>query len=508
MVVFSPNPDAMSDSCSVTPTCRPTARRSALISAVVALAAAVSCAASISGGAAAAPPRPNIVFFLADDLGYGDLGCQGHPRILTPQLDRLAGEGTRFTQFYVSPSCSPTRASIITGQHPSRWRIYAPVSSLAANEARKMPHWLDVTAPSLPRALQQAGYRTAHFGKWHLGGGSGSWRDGRLHINHPAAPPVSAYGFEVVRSDFGNGPTWRAARPVEESHELYHYDEPEWQTWSSRAISDAAIGFIEEHRRRFADRPFLLHVFYKDPHVPMRPTAEMAAPYADVPEPARTHFAMVSEMDAQIGRVLAKLDELGLRENTLVLFASDNGAAINRGGSNGPLRGWKWYLNEGGIRVPLIIRWPGRVPAGRVDSASLLHVCDLMPTFLRMAAGVMPETDLGDGQDATEALLGRDFQRIRPMMWHHPMRYRSLQALAIRDGRWKLLMDPDGSNLELYDLAQDEGERHNLADAHPQQVAGLRDRLESWYDSLPRPLPPLNTQPVPPERNESWRNNP
>lgn len=205
--------------------------------------------------AAERPPRPNIVFFYTDDLGWGDLGCYGHPRTKTPNLDLLAKDGTRFTQFYVSHCvCSPTRASIITGQYPSHWRIYGHLSALEANTARGMPHWLDPKAPSMPRAMQQAGYRTAHFGKWHLGGGSGSLKDGKLFVNHPDAPPVASYGFDVVRATFGNGPTWKQAKPVDRPHEIYPYSEPEWQTWSSRAIADSTIGFLDEHQRQHKDK--------------------------------------------------------------------------------------------------------------------------------------------------------------------------------------------------------------------------------------------------------------
>ena len=264
--------------------------------------------------ALAAEQPPNIVFLLADDLGYGDLACYGHPYARTPNLDRLAQDGTRFTQFYVCTLCSPTRAAAITGQFPSRWRIFAHLSSLASNTGRGMPHWLDPQAPSMPRALQKAGYRTAHFGKWHLGGGSGSFRDGELFINHPDAPPVASYGFDVVRATFGNGPTWKKAEPVDKPHEIYPYAESEWQTWSSRAISDATIEFLQDHAQRHPNQPFLAHVWFKDVHTPLKPTDAMRAPYADVPEPSQTHYAMLSFLDEQIGRILNALDKLGLRE--------------------------------------------------------------------------------------------------------------------------------------------------------------------------------------------------
>lgn len=435
-----------------------------------------------------APPQPNILFLYADDLGYGDLHCYGHPRAVTPRLDRLAAEGTRYTQFYVSHCvCSPTRASAITGQFPSRHRIFAHLAQLEANTTRNMPHWLDVAAPSYPRALQKAGYRTAHFGKWHLGGGSGAYRDGKLYINHPDAPPVSAYGFDVVRATFGNSPTWRAAEPVDAPHEIYPYKDEPWFTWSSRAISDSTIEFLADHAQRPEPQPFLAHVWFKDVHTPMTPTPEMRAGFEDLPEPMQTHLAMLRFLDSQIGRILDRLDELGLAENTLVLFSSDNGAADKRGGSNGTLRGWKWNLYEGGIRVPLIVRWPGHVPVGRVDETSVLNICDFAPTFCRLAGASMEAGDGsgGDGVDMTDALLGKPFFRSRPMYWHHPTASGRSPQLAIRDGDWKLLINPDGSEAALYDLASDVGEQTNLAASQSEVVNRLRSRVFAWYETLP-----------------------
>lgn len=432
--------------------------------------------------------RPNIIFILADDLGFGDLGCYGHPWIKTPCLDRLATEGTRFTQFYVSHCiCSPTRASAITGQSPSRWGIYAHLASLSANRSRRMPNWLDIGAPSMPRALQEAGYETAHFGKWHLGGGSGSVKNGKVHINDPAAPPVLAYGFDVARTTFGNSPTWLHAVPVDKPHGVYPYNDKEWLTWSSREIIDAAIEFLEGHRRRSTERPFMLNVWLKDPHTPMLPTAEMRVPYTDILEPAQTHYAMVSFADRQIGRMLDKLDSLGLRDNTLILFSSDNGAAENRGGSNGSLRAWKWYLYEGGIREPFIARWPSHIPAGRVDTTSVLSICDLTPTFCCLTGASMPRNYQSDGADMTDALLGKPYRRTKPMMWHHPTANNRCPTLAIRDGDWKLLMDPNGRRLQLYDLSTDIGEKSNIAEENPKQVKRLKALLLDWYRSLPAP---------------------
>ena len=451
----------------------------------------------------AAPARPNIVFILADDLGYGDLQCYGHPRLRTPHLDRLAAQGTRFTQFYVSHSvCSPSRASLLTGQYPSRWNIYAHFAWLRSNAQRGMPDWLDAAAPSLPRVLQQAGYRTALFGKWHLGGGSGRNFGGRA-INSAGAPAVGEYGFDQVRVIAGNGPTWRGVERRAEAHDLYPYADAPFLTASSELIVDAALEFIAGHR----DRPFMVNLWLHDPHVPLKPTAAMRAPYADVADSAeQAYYAVVSNLDAQVGRLLARLDEWGLAENTLVIFTSDNGAAAREGslatgniapgvvletdtaGRNGPLRGWKWHLYEGGIRVPLIVRWPGRMPAGRVDTTSVMHATDFFPTLLHLAGASAPLGYRPDGIDIAPALAGKPFRRSGAIYWQNPAANRRGPSLAIRDGDWKLLMEQDGTEVQLYDLARDASESANLATANPARVADLRGRLLAWFRSLPPPL--------------------
>jgi len=440
-----------------------------------------------------AAERPNIVFFYADDLGYGDLACYGSPVAQTPVLDQLAAEGTRFTQFYVSHCvCSPTRASAITGQFPSRHRIFGHLAYLSYNQSRKMPDWLDVEAPSFPRALQKAGYRTAMIGKWHLGGGSGrrfkrkdlansdadySQRSGKITINHPDAPSVDRYGFDHVRTTFGNSPTWKRAEPWPEPHETYPYLSKEWSTWSSRAIADETIQFLKKHLGSKGKQPFYVNVWFKDVHTVLLPTEEMRKPFRDLEEKPQVHYAMVRYMDSQIGRVIDTLDELKLSENTLVLFSSDNGAK-DYGGSNDPLRDWKHSLYEGGIRVPLIVRWPGQVPADRVDKDSVLNIVDLVPTLANLTSAKMPEGYESDGEDIAAAFRGQPFKRKKPQFWHYPAKS---PALAVRIGNWKLLTDPDKKNEQLYDLTADIGETNNLAAQNPEMVADLRRQLSDWY---------------------------
>lgn len=413
-------------------------------------------------------------------------------------MDALAREGIRFAQFYVSHCvCSPTRASGITGQFPGRHRIYGHLAFFQSNQKRKMPNWLDVGAPSIPRAIQKAGYRTAMIGKWHLGGGSGRTfqiedlqepdpnrkpKPRRVVINHPDAPPVADYGFDHVRTTFGNSPTWKRAEPWPEPHDIYPCASREWSTWSSRAIADETIGFLKGHVKSHGDRPFYANVWFKDVHVILRPTEEMREPFRHLSERQRIHYAMVRYMDAQIGRVLDALDELGLRENTLVLFSSDNGAGKGRGGSNGPLRGWKHSLYEGGIRVPFLVRWPGQTPAGLVDERSVLNICDFVPTFARLTGARMPKGYESDGEDIVGALRGDSFGRSKPQFWHYPT---TSPSLAVRVGDWKLLSNPDGRLAELYNLAEDVGETTNLADVHADKVESMKELLLNWYGELP-----------------------
>lgn len=432
--------------------------------------------------------RPNIVFLYADDLGYGDLACYGSSMAKSPHLDRLASDGSRFTQFYVSHCvCSPTRCSAITGQFPGRHRIFGHIAYFEANRARGMPDWLDVEAPSLPRALQHAGYRTAMIGKWHLGGGSGSmWNSDHVVINHPDAPAVSRYGFDHVRTTFGNSPTWKHAHPWPETHDIYPYADEEWATFSSRAVADETIGFIEEHvQSSRSQEPFYVNVWFKDAHVPLRPTDAMRRPFRHLEEKAQVHYAMVAYMDEQIGRVLDALDQLEIRDNTLVLFSSDNGAGEGRGGSCGPLRGWKHYLYEGGIRVPLIVRWPGRVPANQVDERSVINIVDLIPTLAGLCTAELPADYESDGENVIDALCGQPWERTRSQYWHYGQAAKGTPTLAIRKKQWKLLTDPGTERLELYDLESDLAEAMNLADARPDVAASLRTELLTWYESLP-----------------------
>lgn len=420
--------------------------------------------------------RPNVIFILADDWGWGDLGCYGHDRIKTPNLDRLARQGTLFTQFYVcSGVCSPSRTAFMTGHFPARHRIHGHLADPKRNEARGMPNFLDPNVAMLPRLMQKAGYKTAHFGKWHLGSGED-------------APEPSAYGFDVSKIVTGPNPGWNQG-------------EEYFRAKSTELIVDETIGFIEANR----DKPFFVQAWLLLTHATLHPTEEDMKPYAgygprNVPYKgaSQIYYASATSADKQIGRLMTKLAELKLTENTIIIFSSDNGpediyitnASHSGVGSAGPFRGRKRSLYEGGVRVPFILRWPAATPAGRVDNDTVLNATDFLPTFCKLAGVGVPEGASPDGEDVSSAFQGKSFKRSRSIFWEWRFRifghtlHRS-PRLSIRDGNWKLLMNPDGSRVELYDIPNDPSELNDLADRTPDVVKRLSERVLAWQKELP-----------------------
>jgi len=445
--------------------------------------------ATFGGAAALALPRnaraeqagkrPNILFILCDDLGWGDLGCYGHWRIRTPNLDRLARQGTLFTQFYVNSAvCSPSRTAFMTGRYPARHRIHGHLAQPELNAERGMPNWLDPKAVTVTHLLQQAGYATAHFGKWHLGGGEG-------------APEPGAYGIDVHRTLNSVGPGYGEDQK-----------DPYFRAKSTGLFVHDALEFIEANR----DQPWYVNLWTLVPHATLHPTDADMEPYRRLAPGARlpykgalqVYYGTVTALDRDLGRLLKRLDELGQAENTLVVFSSDNGPedihirnATHSGvGSPGPFRGRKRSLYEGGVRMPLIVRWPKHVPAGRVETDAVLTAVDFLPTVCRLAGVPVPDGHRLDGEDAGDILLGTSRPRTKPIFWewrfpvagytihHSPM-------LAVRDGPWKLLMNPDRSRVELYDIPNDPSEVNNLAAVHGEVVERLSAKLLAWQKTLP-----------------------
>lgn len=441
---------------------------------------------------AAEPRRPNIVVVLIDDLGWGDFSCFGNRDAQTPQIDRLAAEGQRFTQFYVnSPICSPSRCALVTGQYPQRWRITSYLNNRADNARRGVANWLDPAAPSLARMLHDAGYATGHFGKWHLGG----------QRDVDDAPPISAYGFERSLTNFeGLGakllpltqkPGQREPGKIWEDAE--RLGKP--VTWMPRSqitggFVDAAIAFADEAVKD--GRPFYVNVWPDDVHTPLWPPVENWS------ETKRGRYhAVLEAMDLQLGKLFAHLrSSPKLRDNTLVLLCSDNGPEPGAG-SAGPFRGAKTRLYEGGIRSPLIVWAPGRIAAemcGTTNDVSVFAAFDLAPSLLAIAGTKAPAGIVFDGEDVSATLLGQSTaSRAAPICWRRPPdRKTSPPALpepqpdlAVRDGDWKLLCEYDGGRPELYNLRTDSAEKTNVAGEHADTVARLTKLVVDWHRTLP-----------------------
>jgi N-acetylgalactosamine-6-sulfatase len=430
--------------------------------------------------------RPNFVFAFADDWGWGDLGCYGHPHVQTPHLDALASQGVLFSQFYVcSGVCSPSRAAVMTGQFPARFGIHGHFADHDRNARRGMPNWLDPEAITYARLLQDTGYVVGHYGKWHLGHGEG-------------APEPFAYGIDECRVNVGNGPQLGFPAAYRSPSDAGS------RTKSSQVIVDEAIGFVERHR----DEPFLVNVWLNDTHATLDPDEKQLEPYLSFMPVGLAgkhaganaiYYAVVTEADRQIGRLLDRLDALGLGENTVVIFSADNGpedisirnASHSGVGSPGPFRGRKRSLYEGGVRVPFILRWPaGGAPGGAVDNDTPLCSVDLLPTFCALAGVELPEGMPLDGEDMAEAFHGHPRQRTTPLMWEWRFRVaghciNKSPMLAIRRGQWKLLINPDHDRVELYDVPADPMELDNQAEDHPDVVEALSKEVLTWQATLP-----------------------
>ncbi|MBX3745047.1 MAG: sulfatase [Verrucomicrobiae bacterium] len=438
---------------------------------------------------------PNIVLILADDLGWADTAFSGSRYYETPHLDAFAASGMRFTSFYTSPNCAPTRASLLSGQYASRTGVYT-VGSLERGEdaARRMippPNQTHLPSglPTLASTLRNAGYLTGLIGKWHLGEGS---------EHHP-----TRFGF--VETVVTTGP-----------HKAFDTDphDPRAEgAYLTDYLTDRAIEFVERHQ----DRPFFLYLAHLAVHSPYQAKPEWIERFARRP-PAGTHrdavyAAMIASLDEAVGRLLARLDQLELSRRTVVIFASDNGgvggyattdAAGRRIGptDNAPLRGGKGMLYEGGIRVPFLIRWPNVTQPGSRSAQPAIHV-DLLPTLAEIARTRPPTGHPIDGVSLVPILrdpnarLGRD-----AIYWHFPgylegpgrSGWRITPSGAIRAGNFKLIESFEDQRLELYNLAEDIGERNNLVRSLPDKTAELRAKLAAWRQDLnaamPQPNPP------------------
>ncbi len=424
--------------------------------------------------------KPNIVFIFADDWGWGDLSCHGHPFLKTPNLDRLAREGTDFQQFNVlNPVCSPSRTAVMTGHYPARYSVHQHFAEPAQNHQRGMPDWLDPNAPTLPRFLKEAGYRTAHFGKWHL--------TSRLT---EGAPKPEAYGYDEF-AVFNGG--------------------AQWETADLHATAANTAAFIKASK----GKPFFINAWIHESHTPHVPTLESMEKWKHLDPQKQVYAAVITDGDNAVGTILDALKAEGLEDNTIVMFSSDNGPehtaakdaplksdpdAQVKGydtyysiGQTGGMRGRKRSLFEGGVRVPFIVRWPGHTPAGAKNDTTAFTAVDLLPTLCAAAGVTLPADYQGDGENLFAALDGNATTRKRPIFWEwlgNKTEPDWWPRLAVRDGDWKLVMTDDAQRVELHHLTDDRAEATDVAKDHPEIVARLTKLALDWKATLPTGVDP------------------
>lgn len=432
-----------------------------------------------------AQEKPNIVFILADDLGWRDLSCMGSQYYETPNIDRLAAEGLLFTDAYAAaPVCTPTRAAFVTGKAPARLGITAVFDRDRGEMPLLPPDWphtLPHHENTVSERLKESGYLTALMGKWHLGPMAESW------------PKAHGFDINVAGCNLGRVPTFFS--PYKNPRIS---DGPEGEYLTERLGREAA-NFIRQN----ADTTFFLYLPFYSPHAPLEaPEATIDQFRNKTPDGGQripTYAAMIAEMDMAVGQVIAALDETGVADNTLLVFTSDNGGVKTIWDveitDNAPLRAEKFLLYEGGIRVPLIVRWPDVTPQGE-KTRQLASTIDFLPTFMAAAGSPTFEPDI-DGIDLNPVFrLGNKALVERPLAWHYP-HYMPRQAMkpgsALRVGNYKLVHWLEDHRIELFDLANDIGETSNLAAKMPDKAKELYQKLETWRNQvgamMPRPNP-------------------
>ena len=397
--------------------------------------------------------RPNILFILCDDLGINDLHCYGRQDHNTPNLDALAAQGMRFTSAYASQAiCSASRAGLLTGLNPARLHLTTFLPGRPNTRSQRLLHpeimmHVPLSIKTFPRYFKEAGYVTGFIGKWHIGRTPGPREHGFDFVYHPGD------GKDTIPSETEGG-------------------KAEYE------LTQETMKFIEANK----ERSFVAYLGHYTPHIPYTAKQHLIEKNKDAFEPV--YAALIETLDDTVGLLLRKLEELGLAENTIVVFTSDNGGLHVpelrhvRVTHNTPFRAGKGYTYEGGQRVPVIVRWPGRIPAGRVTDVPVNNV-DWIPTLLELAGASVP-TGL-DGVSFAGGLRGGEFPE-RPLFWHFPhyTNQGGRPSGAMRDGRWLLIELYDEDKVELYDLATDIGEHQNVAPAHVGRVKAMQAALDEW----------------------------
>lgn len=417
-------------------------------------------------------PRPNIVYIVADDLGWKDVGFHGSD-IRTPNIDKLASGGAQLDQFYVQPMCTPTRASIMTGRYPLRYGLQTLVIPAGMTYGLPLDEWL------LPQALKQAGYSTAIFGKWHLGHAKREFWPMQRGFDYQ-------YGGQVGEIDYfthmvgGKTDWYRDNKLVNE------------KGYVTTLLGDDAVRYIG---KQDPQKPFMMYMAFTAPHTPFQAPQEYIDQYKNISDPnRRTYAAMITALDDQVGRIVSALDKSGLRKNTIIIFHSDNGGnqAAHLSGesevkgtlpaSNGPFRGGKGDLYEGGTRVVSFINWPGKIKPGVIDQ--MMHVVDYYPTLAKLAGADLTRTKPLDGLDMWP-MISEGKPSPRDEIIYNVELFRG----AVRKGDWKLVWRTTlPSKTELFNLSKDPSETTNLADQNPEKVQELKKRIDSLAGGMAKSL--------------------
>ncbi|MDR2472233.1 MAG: sulfatase-like hydrolase/transferase [Tannerella sp.] len=444
----------------------------------------VMCTAVVPAAIASNPPKakPNIIFILTDDMGYGDVGCYGGKFVPTPNIDRMAAEGLMFTQYYsASPISSPSRAGLLTGIHPAQWNITSYLQTREGNRNADMADYLNPAAPTLPHALQNAGYKTGHFGKWHLGGG-------RDVID---APHITNYGYDEYVSTYESPDP----EPLITSTNWIWSDKDSIKRWDRTAyFVDKTLDFL----RRNSDKPCFINLWPDDMHTPWVGNIEEQKVFPEGESSEHNFRTVLIEYDRQIGRLLDGLKALGIDKNTIVIFTSDNGPAPSfRGSRAGNYRGCKASLYEGGMRMPFIV-WGlnGRVPKGKIDNSTVISALDMYTSLCGIADVKVQTGYKSDGEDLSGALLGKPALRSKPIFFEYrrndskafpkPADKDESPNLAIRNGVWKLLINADETAPALYNLYDDPRETTNLIEQFPDKASELKDKVLKWRAGFPK----------------------
>ncbi len=471
---------------------------------------AVGCGVALLGmrplarGLAEEPKRkPNFIFILVDDMGWADIGCNGSRYYETPNIDKLASQGMRFINAYAACAvCSPTRASIMTGRYPARLGVTDWIRSrfqggkipedkknpteYAGGEKQRLlcpPNalWMELDEITIAEMLQSAGYTTCHIGKWHLG--ADDWY-----------PEKQGFDYNIGGCDYGQPPTYFDPYFRKGQGDIPTLKPRREGEYLTDREADEAVQFIREHK----DRPFFLYLAHYAVHTPIEAKADVTKKYQAKPPTQQKnakYAAMVESVDDAVGRICSALDESKLADNTVIFFTSDNGGLLPIT-NNAPLRSGKGYPYEGGIREPLIVRWPGVVRPGSTSDEPVISV-DYFPTLCE-AAGVPLPTDRDiDGVSLVRHLRSGATQSLRrdALFWHFP-HYRGADVVPysiVRAGEWKLIKRYEGKTFELFNLQDDLAERDDLSEARPEKVRELEAKLQTWltriHAKLPRPNP-------------------